>query len=57
MAQKTLCQDCAFVITQKNTSECTHPDETEVDCAKITFCSSFTPKIKVDSPCVTYGQE
>ncbi|NTW19047.1 MAG: hypothetical protein HGA42_05275 [Nostocales cyanobacterium W4_Combined_metabat2_030] len=37
---KTICQDCAFYVKL----DCTHPDELDVNCATVNFCSSFTFK-------------
>jgi putative hydrolase of HD superfamily len=51
-----LCHDCAFHVTVADTIECIHPDEFEVNCATVTFCSSFQPSEEIDSPCVTFGQ-
>ncbi|MFN7523030.1 MAG: hypothetical protein ACK5RD_07715 [Aphanizomenon sp.] len=50
---KTICQDCAFYVK----SQCTHPDELDVNCATVNFCSSFTPAVEIDSPCVSFGND
>jgi putative hydrolases of HD superfamily len=52
-----LCYDCAFHVTVADGIECIHPDELEVNCANVTFCSSFQPREEIDSPCVTFGQD
>ncbi|BAZ28779.1 hypothetical protein NIES4074_12130 [Cylindrospermum sp. NIES-4074] len=52
--EKTICKDCAFYVEVEGSTECIHPDEFEVNCATVTFCSSFTPSEEVDSPCVTF---
>jgi len=56
-SQSLLCHDCAFHVTVSDAIECIHPDELAVNCASITFCSSFQPYEEVDSPCVTFGQD
>lgn len=56
-SQSLLCHDCVFHITGADAIECIHPDEFEVDCATVTFCSSFQPTQEIDSPCVTFGQD
>ncbi|WP_313950121.1 HD domain-containing protein [Nostoc sp. FACHB-110] len=53
----SLCYDCAFHVAVADKSECIHPDEWEVNCATVTFCSSFQPSVEIDSPCVTFGQD
>ncbi|TAF10123.1 MAG: hypothetical protein EAZ77_04015 [Nostocales cyanobacterium] len=53
MLFRSICEDCAFYMQMK----CTHPDEFEVNCAMVTFCSSFTPTVEIDSPCVTFGSD
>ncbi len=50
LLHKTICEECAFYINL----ECTHPDELAVNCAKVTFCNSFTPAVEIDSPCVSF---
>jgi putative hydrolases of HD superfamily len=52
-----LCHDCAFHITREELIECIHPDEYDVNCAVVTFCSSFQPMQEVDSPCVSFDNE
>jgi hypothetical protein len=54
---KTICQDCAFHTHTQDSSECIHPDESGVDCAKVTFCSSFQPAQEIDSPCVCFCED
>ncbi|MFM2061098.1 MAG: hypothetical protein RLZZ507_768 [Cyanobacteriota bacterium] len=49
----SICEECAFFMKL----ECTHPDELGVNCATVTFCSSFTPAVEIDSPCVTFGSD
>lgn len=53
MLYKTICQDCAFYVK----SQCTHPDELDVNCDTVNFCSSFTPAVEIDSPCVSFGND
>ncbi|MFN5592180.1 MAG: hypothetical protein ACK482_01800 [Aphanizomenon sp.] len=53
MLHKTICQDCAFYVKL----DCTHPDESGVNCATVNFCSSFTPAVEIDSPCVSFGND
>ena len=53
MLYKTICQDCAFYVKL----QCTHPDESGVDCATVNFCNSFTPAVEIDSPCVSFGND
>ncbi|WP_228014534.1 hypothetical protein [Fortiea sp. LEGE XX443] len=53
----TICNDCAFHVKVKAAIECIHPDEFTVNCAVVTFCSSFQPIEEVDSPCVTFGND
>jgi hypothetical protein len=52
--QKTICNDCAFVVMVEGAKKCVHPDEFEVNCSTVTFCSSFTPAVEIDSPCVSW---
>jgi hypothetical protein len=54
LSEKTICNDCAFYVKVEGFIECIHPDEFEVNCSTVTFCSSFTPSEEVDSPCVTF---
>ncbi|AFZ26389.1 hypothetical protein Cylst_4293 [Cylindrospermum stagnale PCC 7417] len=54
LSEKTICNDCAFYVEVKGSTECIHPDEFEVNCSTVTFCSSFLPAVEVDSPCVTF---
>ncbi|MBD2247440.1 hypothetical protein [Nostoc sp. FACHB-888] len=53
---KTICNDCAFHVLE-GVVQCIHPDEAGVNCATVNFCNSFQPMQKVDSPCVTYGND
>ncbi|WP_083468814.1 HD domain-containing protein [Nostoc piscinale] len=57
MPCETICNDCAFHLKNESGIECIHPDELAVNCAVVTFCSSFQPAKEIDSPCVTFGQE
>ncbi|GJD18687.1 hypothetical protein RIVM261_036430 [Rivularia sp. IAM M-261] len=54
---KTLCNDCIFHVSRIGAIECIHPDEFEINCYNVTFCSSFQPMHEVESPCVAYGQD
>jgi hypothetical protein len=53
ISDQSICQECAFCLD----TECTHPDELNVNCATVSFCNSFTPAVEIDSPCVTFGEE
>jgi putative hydrolase of HD superfamily len=55
--RKTICYDCAFHVKVEAAIKCTHPDELVVNCASVTFCSSFQPLKEIDSPCVTFGND
>ncbi|MBD2455601.1 hypothetical protein H6G80_16115 [Nostoc sp. FACHB-87] len=57
MSCQTICNECAFHVETESGIECIHPDELAVNCAIVTFCSSFQPAEEIDSPCVTFGQE
>lgn len=50
---QSICKDCAFYVKL----ECTHPDESGVNCDTVIFCNSFTPVVEVDSPCVSFGND
>lgn len=54
---KTLCDDCIFHVSRIGAIECTHPEEFEINCYNVIFCSSFQPMHEVESPCVAYGQD
>lgn len=54
---QTICNDCAFHVKVESAIECIHPDEADVNCAVVTFCSSFQPSQEIDSPCVTFGND
>lgn len=54
---QTICNDCTFHVKVESGIECIHPDELAVNCAIVTFCSSFQPMVEIDSPCVTFGQD
>lgn len=50
---QSICEECAFYVKL----ECTHPDEIDINCAKVTFCNSFTLAVEVDSSCVSFGND
>ncbi|MBE9205599.1 hypothetical protein IQ244_03555 [Nostoc sp. LEGE 06077] len=54
---QTICNDCAFHVKAESSIQCIHPDESDVNCAVVTFCSSFQPSEEIDSPCVTFGSD
>lgn len=54
---KTICNDCAFHVFLKNIRQCTHPEESKVNCSHVIFCNSFQPMQEVDSPCVSFDDE
>jgi hypothetical protein len=54
---QTICNECAFHVQLTDSIECTHPDESGVNCFYVKFCSSFQPSQEIDSPCVTFGDE
>ncbi|BAY82005.1 hypothetical protein NIES267_14830 [Calothrix parasitica NIES-267] len=59
---KTICNDCAFhsLLDNKllnNKLQCTHPEESGVNCSTVIFCNSFQPTHEVDSPCVSFDDE
>ncbi|MBD2338373.1 hypothetical protein H6G64_15470 [Calothrix sp. FACHB-156] len=54
---QTICHDCAFHIKLENAIECIHPEESGINCARVMFCSSFSPAQEIDSPCVTFGND
>lgn len=55
--KKTICNDCIFHVSTIGAIECTHPDELDINCYNVSFCSSFQPMHEVESPCVAYGQD
>ncbi|BAY15557.1 hypothetical protein NIES21_13740 [Anabaenopsis circularis NIES-21] len=54
---QTICNDCTFHVKTESVIECIHPDELDVNCAVVSFCSSFQPREEIDSPCVTFGND
>ena len=57
---KTICNECAFhTLLNKlnNKMQCTHPEESGVNCSTVIFCNSFQPMHEVDSPCVSFDDE
>lgn len=54
---QTICHDCAFHSLVEEVIECIHPDEIGVNCSTVIFCNSFEPTVKIDSPCVTFGND
>lgn len=52
---QTICNDCAFHVKVEEAIECIHPEELEINCSTVTFCSSFQPLQEVESPCVSFG--
>lgn len=54
---KTICDECAFHELSNDKLQCTHPDESKVNCSTVVFCSSFQPLEEVDSPCVSFDDE
>lgn len=54
---QSICHDCAFHIKVADCIECIHPEELGVNCARVMFCSSFSPAQEIDSPCVTFGND
>ncbi|MCJ8280521.1 MAG: hypothetical protein MJK14_11610 [Rivularia sp. ALOHA_DT_140] len=54
---KTICSDCAFHTLLNHQMQCTHPEESEVNCYTVIFCNSFQPIEEVDSPCVSFDDE
>lgn len=57
MSCQTICNDCAFHVQAQGQIECIHPDEREVNCSKVKFCSSFQPAQETESPCVAFGSD
>ncbi|QSJ15212.1 hypothetical protein JYQ62_25620 [Nostoc sp. UHCC 0702] len=57
LPSKIICNDCAFHAFVEGVIECIHPDEIGVNCSTVIFCNSFEPTLKIDSPCVTFGND